>query len=334
MKPKLLIDAKVYRKIRYWIDKAPGEISGLGTVIFDKEALCFRVVSTILLQQKNTSTDTEIDPEAICKALYELRDAPGELRYHWHSHVNMPTFWSGTDKEMLRQIGGHGWVVASVFNKKNEFKSAYYSTQHELFPIFLDDLETTTADAGDDTKAWDIEYEANVKKWVPTYPTRGVTVWNPQLKAWVSPGSNTIGIGTTSGNCYSEEAKREALLLNRRPIGMTKREWKKLKADNRERMLKEAEAEKAEDEQLSLLEKSFVDPYPFTQAELDRFAGWGIDLIEIDYMLNKGYSREEMIQLIDTTVGSLQTDNVSPEELIDDDVPVADRRHRYDDISE
>lgn len=65
-----------------------------------------------------------MDAASIAKAMYETRDDEGMFNFWWHSHVNMGVFWSGTDMDTIRQIGSQGFVVATVFNKKNEMLDA------------------------------------------------------------------------------------------------------------------------------------------------------------------------------------------------------------------
>ncbi len=138
---RVLIDFKVYQKIMHWVNKAQGEVSGLGKVIIDKGD--YRVVDAILVEQQNTGASTELEPASVAKAMYEMRETPGHLNFWWHSHVNMAVFWSGTDIDTIREIGQHGFVVATVFNKKNETRSALYVKAGEIIPeIFLDNLKT------------------------------------------------------------------------------------------------------------------------------------------------------------------------------------------------
>lgn len=142
-KIRVTIDDAVFQKIMYWVRLARGECSGLGKIVFDKDGT-IRVTSAVLLKQQNGSTSTEIDPQAIGKAMFELRNEPGFLNFWWHSHVNMNVFWSGTDRDTIREIGSQGFVLATVFNKKCETKSAFYTKATEVLPeLFLDDLDTT-----------------------------------------------------------------------------------------------------------------------------------------------------------------------------------------------
>jgi hypothetical protein len=187
---RVLIDFKVYQKIMHWVNKAQGEVSGLGKVIIDKGD--YRVVDAILVEQQNTGASTELEPASVAKAMYEMRETPGHLNFWWHSHVNMAVFWSGTDIDTIREIGQHGFVVATVFNKKNETRSAVYVKAGEIIPeIFLDNLKTemSTGIPKEETAQWDAQFDAKCKDrkwsgdWGSLQETQG-SLWKTQSRAW------------------------------------------------------------------------------------------------------------------------------------------------------
>lgn len=174
-KIRLVFDDDVYKKIMYWIDKAPGEVSGLGKITIDPDGT-FKVISAILLEQENTSASTDIDSNAIGKAMYETREDPGHLNFWWHSHVNMDCFWSGTDLDTIRDIGAAGFVVASVLNKKGACRTAYFMRGDVLPEVFIDELPTTVAASQPYVNTlWDTEYESKVKTktYAPIYGSYG-----------------------------------------------------------------------------------------------------------------------------------------------------------------
>lgn len=141
------IDALVYRKIMHWMNKAGNyEISGLGNVFYDKEDHVLRVTDVYLLEQENTGSTTDISEKAVGKLMYQHHllqkkgEIEGELRFWWHSHVDMGVFWSGTDRETIIQLGQGGWFLSTVFNKKEEMKSCVFMT--DPMKLFTDDLPT------------------------------------------------------------------------------------------------------------------------------------------------------------------------------------------------
>lgn len=82
---KVEIDEMVYQKVMHWVNKSEFEVSGLGKVVIDPERPnILQVVDAMLLDQENGTSSTDLKPESICKAMYELKDTPGELKWWWH----------------------------------------------------------------------------------------------------------------------------------------------------------------------------------------------------------------------------------------------------------
>lgn len=161
------IEPIVFQKIMYWIDKSDFEVSGLGKIIIDKERNVFRVVDAILVKQENSRSDTELDAEDITRAMFHMRDSPGNLNFWWHSHVDMSVFWSGTDIDTIKQLGENGWFVSTVFNKSREMKSSF--VQNLPIRLVVDDIPTSVQSCiGADTfNKWDKQYEDNVENVSP-----------------------------------------------------------------------------------------------------------------------------------------------------------------------
>lgn len=142
---KLVIPDDIYQKIAYWLTKTPNEVSGFGSLEWDAKSATFTVKDVILLKQEVGRASTEIDPVAIGKAMYQMKDEPLGMKWHWHTHPNMGVFWSGDDMEVIRSLGQQGWIVATVFNEKGQNKSAFYTKTSVLgqdHDVFKDDLPT------------------------------------------------------------------------------------------------------------------------------------------------------------------------------------------------
>lgn len=205
MKPKVVIDNEVYRKVMHWINKSKYEVSGLGTLKIEPNGL-IRVTSAMLLPQLNGGTHTDIEADAVCKAMYDLRLAEGELKWWWHSHVDFNVFWSGTDMDTIKSFGGGGWIIATVLNQKNQHKSAFFQKDGIQSPfgaedLFWDDLDTSIMPFVEpNMPLWDDEYTTNVSHRVYTPPVYPITTINP------------LDMSTS-----------------KRPPGISKREWKKIK---------------------------------------------------------------------------------------------------------
>lgn len=170
---KVEIDRETYEKIMYWVDRASGEVSGLGKV--EMVDGIFRVTSAVILKQKNTGVTTELDAASVSKAMFELKDEPGHLNFWWHSHVDMDVFWSGTDIQTIHELGKHGWFLATVFNKRREMRSAYYQKGNNFMPeILVDKINTDIIFMADEDKfaEWDKEFDDKVEERKYTYGGR------------------------------------------------------------------------------------------------------------------------------------------------------------------
>lgn len=179
MKPKIIIPSNIRNKIQFIVDNCALEVSGLGTVVFDKAENAYRVTDVMLLDQEVGAAHTDIDDEAVAQACYDMRDAEGELAFWWHSHVEMATFWSGTDHKTMEAIGKNGLCVAVVFNKKEEMRGAIVMTP-EGYPSYkVDDVEITIEHEYDfDTELLLKEMTEKIreKKWVHnTHYSKGET---------------------------------------------------------------------------------------------------------------------------------------------------------------
>lgn len=209
-KYKLIIPRDIMDKIMWWMHKTNKEVSGFGSLEFNAKTSTFKVKDAILLKQEVDSASTEIDPIAMNKAMFRMKDEPMGLKWHWHSHVKMGVFWSNDDMEIIRSLGQRGWILATVFNYAEESKTAYLTQVQVQAPdgnmkpqdIFIDDIETKVINyvPSELYEAWDKEYDENVKeaKWVGSY-----THYKGQ-KDWVDLDDeeffNNYRNGTYNGN--------------------------------------------------------------------------------------------------------------------------------------
>lgn len=98
---------------------AKGEVSGLGTVkLINRHDLLIEEV--FLLKQKCTPVETVLDQKDVARLINEMvregRDT-SLLKLWWHSHVEMPVFWSlGTDEVTISKLG-RKWMLSLVCNK-------------------------------------------------------------------------------------------------------------------------------------------------------------------------------------------------------------------------
>jgi hypothetical protein len=186
---KLVIEQKVFDKVMHWVNKSSFEVSGLGIVkLVDNVPT---VVDAILIEQENSSAETEMKAEAIAKAEYECRNVDGELRWWWHSHVQMACFWSGTDMTTIRQLGRHGWFFHTVFNQKSEYKTALSCPSNLPFVSdvhFYDDVKTEfpSALSADELTVLDREYSLKVTN--KSYSS--IADWRGSMDVYEYEGAN------------------------------------------------------------------------------------------------------------------------------------------------
>ncbi|MBM4355533.1 MAG: hypothetical protein FJ109_17380 [Deltaproteobacteria bacterium] len=116
---RLYLLPEVEERIRHYTRLAAGEVSGLGTVEeFDGG---FLVTDLYLPKQACTPAGTELDQEAVATLMLELDNSgkdPGGLRFWWHSHADMNTFWSKTDEQCIENLANGDYVLSLVTNKR------------------------------------------------------------------------------------------------------------------------------------------------------------------------------------------------------------------------
>lgn len=119
---KIIINAKAWQRLRLYTIYAPGEISGLGVVEFNRGN--FYIPEIYLFHQVSSSGDTRLDRLAVAKFYGELMEkgVPTEkIRLWWHSHANFETFWSPVDNANIDDFDNeedkHNWLLSLEVNK-------------------------------------------------------------------------------------------------------------------------------------------------------------------------------------------------------------------------
>lgn len=231
---KLVIPTHVYQKIMFWVNRADFEVSGFGKVQHSNGVLT--VLDAILLKQEGTGAHTEIDPAALGKAMFELKDTPGDLNFWWHSHVKMPAFWSSQDTETIESIGANGYCVATVFNQKNEHKSAFCGAFTNPFGesqvVRYDDITTQIGEGLDESlvKTWEEQFKSHVqeKKYSGALWSEDLLGYNNATKKYAveSEHDRTLGCWWERGNIFqltpSDADKIESYMeSDAKMLGMT-----------------------------------------------------------------------------------------------------------------
>lgn len=146
---KIKYASHVWDKIRTWVEMTKEEISGMGCVRREVDGSLY-VYEVYLLKQDNTSAFTDIDDEALMALMWELQELDDtdngtrydDLKYWWHSHNNMSTFWSGQDEKCIQQKLQHAnWWLSTCHNIRNDI-----TTRLDIAdpPIRFDDLKCET----------------------------------------------------------------------------------------------------------------------------------------------------------------------------------------------
>lgn len=139
------IRADALAKIWNWVHICPKEISGLGTV--EVIGNNYIVDEVFLYKQKVSAADTELDSASVAEFMSNISEKKRRrLRFWWHSHVNMSTFWSSTDEACIKTLLQDDYIISTVFNKKNE-----HLTRVDIkkgWPLTLDGLQYSVEDAG------------------------------------------------------------------------------------------------------------------------------------------------------------------------------------------
>lgn len=216
---KIIISDEVYQKVMYWVRKAKFEVSGFGKVI-RKDATTFEVVEAYLTKQEGKPTETDLDAAALGKLMYQTKDEPGELKWWWHSHVDMNVFWSATDKQTIRDLGSNGWIIATVFNTHCDTRSALCYKVESEFGIsnnFIDEIDFEVEDLLDPEKckAWDKIYDENVTE--VTYSKADLMAWGKENLGGYKPislgpsGASLIGTEDDDDTPLTKEEESTAL---------------------------------------------------------------------------------------------------------------------------
>lgn len=172
----IIIPRLVREKIMHFVMKANIECSGLGVTEIVGGNIIVRDI--IMVKQRNSAGSTDMEADAVSKAMFHYREHAGTMNYWWHSHANMGVFWSATDKDTIAQIGAGGMCVASVFNREGKVLSAISCVSP--FNLFIDNVTTSVPPyliSKDLTTAWDKEFQDNT-----TTTTSSTYNWEDHFK--------------------------------------------------------------------------------------------------------------------------------------------------------
>lgn len=129
---EVMFTQETFNQMFAYIDASSVEISGIGRIkrIIEGNKIGFVIHELFLLKQRNTGTSTHLDPQELSSFLVDRvrQNLPvGDIKFWWHSHVNMQAFWSGTDNSCCDgfEIEGNekdNWFLSIVSNKRREMR--------------------------------------------------------------------------------------------------------------------------------------------------------------------------------------------------------------------
>lgn len=161
--PKVYIPKTVHSKITHWVGKGGShECSGMGKVKVEDGKII--IVDAWMVKQKNSGAETEMDGDDLAKMMYQKREVEGTWSFWWHSHANMDTFWSSTDRDQIAKLAANGFCVATVFNTKGSSLTCVAGSNP--FPFHINEVKLVIDDPmnQDLIKSWDAEYDDKVSK--------------------------------------------------------------------------------------------------------------------------------------------------------------------------
>lgn len=137
----ITISPQVYSDLREYINHYDSEVSGAGLVervIHTDKSIEYRITQVYLpSKQDNGMASTEIDAGTVATLVHTLIEQGvdvGKLKVHWHSHLNMQVFHSGTDTDNYKTLNNEEWLVSLVLNKQGDILGGV----HLYSPMLID----------------------------------------------------------------------------------------------------------------------------------------------------------------------------------------------------
>ncbi|MDD4409368.1 MAG: hypothetical protein PHW52_01805 [Candidatus Pacebacteria bacterium] len=120
--PVVRISFEAMQRLCMYIRYCQEEVSGLGRVSMVGNN--FVIHDVYLLEQKVSATNTVLSPKDLSNFLVKMvtdGDDPEGIKLWWHSHVDMPVFWSNIDEHTAGSFRNK-WMLSLVGNKAEEFR--------------------------------------------------------------------------------------------------------------------------------------------------------------------------------------------------------------------
>ena len=215
---------EAWEKINIYIDKADGEISGLGIAKFDKENQKLIVRDIRIWDQECTSCWTEVvDNDAMLELVDKLikEKVPMEdINIWWHSHADLGVDFSSTDEETIENWINTRFITAIVGNKKGEF-DAMIAIKEPFRHIMKKVLVTTEPSYYDEKLVKKIEKEVEKKVKPKEYKKYGNNYYHDDDEPKIDKKLKTQNylIFQESIKALSPREKKDFLLQSARSCG-------------------------------------------------------------------------------------------------------------------
>ena len=137
---KLIIPKSIEERIHAYAMSVDSEIAGMGKVRIDGEDII--VEEVMIYDQTVTGATADLSSRAVAQWQSDLVKAGGSPKHWklwWHSHDNMPAFFSGRDTATMDAQTEGDWLVSLVVNKKRE-RQCRVDT-YRPFRMYMDNVE-------------------------------------------------------------------------------------------------------------------------------------------------------------------------------------------------
>ena len=122
--PKVSIDLLSWQMIMEYARQCDVEINGFGLVDYDPLRGTIRLSGVFITKQDASMYGVEIDDADLHRHMYTLSKtgvSASRVKFQWHSHVDMPTYFSHVDTANIDRWSGD-LLVSLVVNKRGEWK--------------------------------------------------------------------------------------------------------------------------------------------------------------------------------------------------------------------
>lgn len=139
---KLIIPKEIEERIHGYVMSVSSEIAGMGRVSVSPDGGSITVEEVMIYEQEVTGATADLSPQAIAKWQSDLVKAGGSPKHWklwWHSHDNMPAFFSGRDTATIDANADCDWLCSLVVNKKREREARL--DLYRPFRMYVEDMD-------------------------------------------------------------------------------------------------------------------------------------------------------------------------------------------------